>query len=314
MPGAVAPDEQLEWERRAAKPAGIAAIASALLLLGGGLIYRLASGRNPIGLVNALLEYDKHPADVYVPGILQALSYLALVLPLTYLYRATKARRPELFTAAKYLAIGGPIVAAVAFLGLQILFLQAARDFAAERIPTTVPAGTDAAGLFGVLTVAQHRAKDILASQPGTAVFAALQYAGLLAVAFAFVLISLNAMRAGLLSRFTGIIGVLVGALTVFNVIPQLGDIGVVLKIFWLGAIGLLLLDRWPNGRGPAWEVVEAIPWPSAAAQRAAQLEHRAQRDEPDDDYEDEDAGDGRNGSAPAPHPASKKRKKKRRR
>jgi hypothetical protein len=173
----------------------------------------------------------------------------------------------------------------------------------------TVPAGSDGvAGLVGVLAVANDRASDILSDKIGAPILVGLQYGGVLAVAFAFVLISLNAMRAGLLSRFMGIIGVIIGALTV---LPLFGPS--IIQVFWFGALGLILLDRWPNGRGPAWEVVESIPWPSGADQRQAQMERRAERDEPEDDYEDEhEEHEDRNGSAP--HPASKKRKKKRRR
>jgi hypothetical protein len=311
MPGAVAPDEQLEWERRAAKPAGIAAILAGLLLIGGTIIYPVAAiGSQTGGPADTLLRLNETPAHAYVPGALQALGYLLMAIPLVYLYRATKARRPELLTAAKYLAIAGPIVTAVAFMVHQVLVVQAAKDFAAERLPMTVPAGSDGvAGLVGVLAVANDRASDILSDKIGAPILVGLQYGGVLAVAFAFVLISLNAMRAGLLSRFMGIIGVIIGALTV---LPLFGPS--IIQVFWFGALGLILLDRWPNGRGPAWEVVESIPWPSGADQRQAQMERRAERDEPEDEDEDEDPGDGRNGSAPAPHPASKKRKKKRRR
>src|SRR3954462_473184 len=75
----------------------------------------------------------------------------------------------------------------------------------------------------------------------------------------------MHAMRAGLLSRFMGILGVIVGALTA---IPILGGAPVV-QLFWLVALGILFLDRWPQGRGPAWEAVEEIPWPTAQDRRA---------------------------------------------
>ena len=53
------------------------------------------------------------------------------------------------------------------------------------------------------------------------------------ALAFGFVLISLNAMRVGLLTRFMGILGVIVGVLLA---IPQLAPTPIVLW-FWLGAL-----------------------------------------------------------------------------
>src|SRR5215208_680930 len=108
-----------------------------------------------------------------------------------------------------------------------------------------------------------------------------LTYVARLALGFALVLASLNAMRAGLLSRFAGVLGIVAGVLS-----AVLGGAGFILA-FWLAAVGVIFLDRWPNGRGPAWAEVEAIPWPSAADQRAA-----AARQDEDVDDEDEYAGE----------------------
>src|SRR5262249_51161832 len=38
---------------------------------------------------------------------------------------------------------------------------------------------------------------------------------------------------------------------------------------FWLVAMGILLMGRWPNGEPPAWAAGEARPWPSQAERRA---------------------------------------------
>ena len=54
---------------------------------------------------------------------------------------------------------------------------------------------------------------------------------------------------------------------------------GAFVQLFWIVALGMLFLNRWPNGRGPAWSVVEAIPWPTAAdAQAARQARRRPRR------------------------------------
>jgi hypothetical protein len=39
-------------------------------------------------------------------------------------------------------------------------------------------------------------------------------------------------------------------------------------QLFWLPAIGLLFLGRWRQGRGPAWDAGEALPWPTAQSRR----------------------------------------------
>jgi len=82
----------------------------------------------------------------------------------------------------------------------------------------------------------------------------------------------------------------------------QLAGVSAIVQGFWLGALGMVFLGRWPGGRGPAWETGEAEPWPSAA-QRRARLTAPPEEPSPD----------------PAPaepetvpeRPASRKRRKK---
>jgi hypothetical protein len=134
-----------------------------------------------------------------------------------------------------------------------------------------------------------------------------LDLAGRLALGAAFVLVCLNAMRAGLLTRFMGVLGIIVGALLV---IP-LGSPLPIVQVFWLLALGALILGYWPSGVPPAWE--------SGRGEALAVL-GRGPRAAP--------SGDGappRSGAARAAgdeavevpagreHPSSKKRKRKRR-
>jgi hypothetical protein len=109
-------------------------------------------------------------------------------------------------------------------------------------------------------------------------------------------------MRSGLLSRFMGVLGIIVGVLLVLPLVPG-GQ--VFIQAFWVFALGLLFVGRWPGGRGPAWETVEAIPWPSAAQvrdaalleERAAEATEEAEAEKPEEEQ-----------------PVKRKRKKKRRR
>jgi small-conductance mechanosensitive channel len=315
MPGAVQPDEQLEWERRAGRTAGLAAIAASILLFAGALVFpSLAANERRDSAAEVLRSLHDSPADAIAPGVLQVLGYLALAYALYYLYRATKARREELLGATRYLVVIGPIATAIAFMGHQIVVLQAASDFVDERIPERLgDAGGGLAAQAGLLLVAEDTARDLVQDNTGAPLLVALQYAGVLCVAFAFVLLGMNAMRAGLLSRFMGYLGIAIGVLTVLAVF---GPIGVVIEIFWLGALGLIYLDRWPSGRGPAWEEVEAIPWPSAMEQRAALERERAgeEYDEDEEYYEEDEELIEEEEPEPTPHPVSKKRKKKKRR
>jgi hypothetical protein len=221
---------------------------------------------------------DEHRTDQIVAAAFQSLAVLAMGGVLFYLYRATKHRRPETPQVALVLAVAGPIVYAGVIIALTATQLDAASEFVKGR--------NQSAG----------HAEDLLRDKLGT-----VQYVGFalsLALAFAVVLIALNAMRAGLMSRFMGILGIIVGAL---YVIPFLGGPQII-QVFWIGAMALLFLDRWPGGRGPAWETGEAIPWPSGAEQRAAR-----EAELPDPEPE----------PTPEPEPSQqvlKKRKRKRRR
>jgi hypothetical protein len=120
------------------------------------------------------------------------------------------------------------------------------------------------------------------------------------------VLVSLNAMRAGLLTRFLGILGVIVGTL----VIIQLGPFPVV-QTFWLLALAVLFAGRRPGGDPPAWRTGREEPWPSqqemAEQRRAAAEARRGGTPEPVEEEETEPVTAGAQS-------ASAKRRRKRRR
>jgi hypothetical protein len=96
--------------------------------------------------------------------------------------------------------------------------------------------------------------------------------AGGFALGFTLIMLCLNAMRAGLLTRFMGVLGMIVGATFVLP-LDQQG----VIRAFWLIALGFLIYGRWPSGTPQAWQTGEAVPWPSQAELR----EQRARGSEP---------------------------------
>jgi hypothetical protein len=109
--------------------------------------------------------------------------------------------------------------------------------------PHTVDRAYDAASVSSLVTAQVFR--DLL---------------GPLLLAAGWVVTSLNAMRAGLLTRFMGILGVIIGVLQ----IVRLGPLPIV-QTFWLGALGALLIGFWPSGLPPAWRSGKEEPWPSQA-------------------------------------------------
>ena len=273
-------DEQLAWEARAGKPAAICALFAAVMAVAAGLYLPLALSDDESGADGLLRSADLEPNDFIVAGALQGIGLLLLVPPLLYLFRAARHREPRLMPAAAILTVLGALTLTVITIIRQLELIDMADSFFPEK--------ADAAR--DVEQAAEDHIEDELSP--------ALQGIGLggsIALAFGVIMISLNAMRAGLLSRFMGILGIFVGVVLVIPLGVQ------ILQLFWFAALALLFLDRWPGGRGPAWETGEPIPWPGAAQQREAL--------EPDP--EPEAAGE----TAPAPEPsrpASRKRKKKR--
>ena len=111
-----------------------------------------------------------------------------------------------------------------------------------------------------------------------------IQFAGLLALAFALIYSCLNAMRVGLLSRFWGALGMAIGAASIFGLF-QLG-------IIWFIYFGLLVAGRLPGGQGPLpGQPDEAVPWPSPG-ERVAELTWKRPGEEDDEGSggDDEDA------------------------
>jgi hypothetical protein len=116
-------------------------------------------------------------------------------------------------------------------------------------------------------------------------------------------------MRAGVLSRFFGIITVIIGALYVL----PLGGGPAIIQVFWLAALGLLFLDRWPGGRGPAWAGGEAIPWPTAQQRAQARAPEQQWSGDEAPAYEDE-ADDEESAEKRAQRAANKRRRKRKQR
>jgi hypothetical protein len=89
---------------------------------------------------------------------------------------------------------------------------------------------------------------------------------GLLGLVVGMAYVSLQALRAGLLTRFVGSLGIGLGVAAVF--IPPLVLLPAVLWAGFLGYLGLVFIDRVPGGRPPAWQAGEAIPWPRPGEER----------------------------------------------
>jgi hypothetical protein len=316
-------EEQLRWERDNARWAAAAAVISGILTLAAGLYVRSkvqsSSGDDTVDQIKLV---HAHKNDLLIGSILQAIGTALLAAPLYYLFRATRFRREQLPGGIRWLVLIAPVLGAVTSVIHQIQTSNLANKIVAE-LPLEVK-------------IADNRIKDEV-GHGAVVVVGGIGTAAALGIAFMFILVSLNAMRAGLLSRFMGIVGMIVGVLLV---IPLQGNLPVV-QVFWIGALAALVLNRWPPpGRGPAWDAGEAIPWPSAADRRdelsggggeprparggwgAASRQRAAASAAADDGgngASDEPSATQHTREAPRPrpssdaHPRSKKRKRKRR-
>jgi hypothetical protein len=285
----VSRDEQLVWERRWGVPAAIASFAAAVLLVVSATLF-LPKDRKGVGRVaDLLLSIDERSGSYLAAAIVTALAALCLVGVFYYLFRAIELRGGGVPHWFVYLVYAAPLLFAVGAVLAALHAVDVAEDFASGG------------AIRG--DKADKHARDLLS--PGAAIVAA-QTAGTVGVAFLFVMLPLRARRIGLLTPFMGVIGAIAGALIVF----QLAGVSAIVQGFWLAALGLLFLGRWPGGRGPAWETGEAAPWPSAAQRRAETLQQRREESAPTGDGSDTAAAD----PEPVPErPASRKRRKKKR-
>jgi hypothetical protein len=206
-----------------------------------------------------LVFNNHHAAGLIFDAVLVALATAGMIPVLRYLYSATSFRLEQaaaeaaetpgavrgsrLPRAALILTVGGAGGGAVVLLAAQIFDTIKAHDFVGQADRS-------------------HAAVNAALNSTTHVVLTSLGVAAQLALAFAYVMIPLNAMRAGLLTRFMGILGMVSGALSVF--FPPLQ----VLQAFWLVAFGMMLLGRSSTALPPAWETGEATPWPSQQRDR----------------------------------------------
>ncbi len=249
--------QQVAYETRVRTRHAIIAGLAGLLFIGGGAA-QLSAPKVP-ELTVELIFVNKHfPLDV-VAALLEGLALVGLAWTLSFLFVTARARKPEMHPAAQIAVIAGGAVSAVAFVASQVALAIKAHQFVTQGEQTYSQANHLAGGF----------------ALPG---LQTLNYAAAFALAIGLVLISLNAMRVGLLTRFLGYFGILVAVASVFLIgTPP----AVLLEVFWLLALAYLFAGRWPGGDPPAWRSGRAEPWPSAAEMRE-QREKTQRREQPE--------------------------------
>ena len=327
------PEEILAQEAAGRQRAGYAALAAALLTIIGVILTtigqpsasqfddkivtvvdamgRAANGQPiPPGRISAFaVEVGKHPTVPIVGAILYGVGSLAIFFAIAYLFRATRARRPGMPQIALILAAVGSVGFGIGRAVSEIARYLGAHSFVSAADKTN-SAATDAL------------------SPTATLVGQLIWETSALALGFGIAIISLNAMRVGLLTRFMGVLGVIVGvAVAPILPIDQQG----IIRVFWLAALGMLFLGRLPSGTPKAWATGQAEPWPTQQQLREQRAAMQADAAAAEEEDEGGSARPSRRSAPAAPppkapsprrpdpaapgagHSASKKKKRKRR-
>jgi hypothetical protein len=312
---------QLSWEKRFAPWAAGAALGAVVLQVAGFVAgisaNKGAPGRgDPLPIQRTLENFHAHANALLTSQIIQSLANFLAAGVLYYLFRATRHRRKELPALVQWLLAIGPVLLLIA-----VVFYWSGTKTAADKFanPVTVAHVNAKKPTKDQLKDAREFCKKHpesncvqaratreavakkLSDDNRSPLTAAAGFGGTLSFAFAYVIIALNAMRAGLLTRFMGVLGIIVGAMMVLPILPS-----PVVQIFWLGALGLLFLGRWGGGRGPAWETGKAEPWPVPEGRGGL----FAPRPRPEPEPEPEP----RSEPEPVKRPASRKRRRKKKR
>jgi hypothetical protein len=249
----VSVDGQLQYEARVRPRQAAVAAAAAILLLGSAIV-QLAGPHTTVSEVTLglIFEHRRFLLDI-VGAVLQAAGWVALAWTLWFLFGCVRARGERVQPFMGILALVGAPLAAIGIIGYVISYGSVAQQFVTQGAQTY----PEAHHLMGAATLS---------------IFQIVDYLGELLLAVSFVMVSLNAMRVGLLTRFLGFLGIIGGVLTLFVITPV-----PIVQFYWLAAVAYLLSGRWPSGVPPAWRSGRAERWPSAQEVRQQQARARAQ-------------------------------------
>jgi Domain of unknown function (DUF4386) len=260
--------EELAWERKYMKIAGGSAAVAGVLLLISFFLKASALKSSSSDADKVLRVADKHASDLYVVAVLEVVSIVLTVIALGYLWRAAR-HRADVARAIPVLLVFGGLAVGVLNLISELAVISAAHEFVKNPIPhPDLSAITDPHKYRAAVEdlAPKKHAENVVRDHFGTGPQLALYFMNLVWGA-GLALVSLVAMRTGLLSRFLGVLGMIVGVL---YAIPLLGGGGGLLQFVWYVAIGLVISNVWPGGRGPAWDEGAPVRWPSAAEKRLA--------------------------------------------
>lgn len=223
----------------------VVAILAAVLTLGSPVLAQQLIGNAPTdNLLSQIMVLGDHRGAFLLSAALSALGLFGVIYVLDFLARATKARDPETKPYGRLLVLIAGLAVAVYGCVTQVVTASHVVHWTTES------------------TYTYEEVRDSL----NLGVISYIGSAGQFVFAIGFILVGLNAMRVGLLTRFLGYLG---AASAVLFAIPILVRLPLpIVQSFWLVAVGLLLWNVRSPRQPPAWPTGSAVPWPSSAELR----------------------------------------------
>ncbi|HEY6398539.1 MAG TPA: hypothetical protein VIX82_13905 [Solirubrobacteraceae bacterium] len=248
--------DQLQYEARMRPRYAVVAGAAAILLMAGAVIQQLGPRTSVTELTVELITAHKAFAVDLIAAIVNAIGSVALAATLAFVFGMARARNPRAQPFVRVIALLGGGLVAIAGVAYAIVIGLKANQFVSTGAQTYPEASR-------------------LTGSPSLIVLQLVGQLAALLLTAAYVMVSLNAMRVGLLTRFMGYLGVFAGAL----VLLQVTQVPVV-QAYWLGALAVLMSGKWPRGTPHSWESGRAEPWPSSRELREQRMQAagRAQR------------------------------------
>ncbi len=264
MPSASEIKQQVAFESERRERLAVPAFAGGLLyLLSAIIIASTLKGAPTVGLLQGLapalsgvaeppispraaeVKFISHHSFPLLSGsVLAAIAVAALTLILLLLANATRFRRPQTWSGARPLVLFGGIAVAVVSIAHQIVSAIESHNFATGHDFTA------------------HAVDQALTKGTANLIVDYISLLAGLSLAVGMIVVAINAMRVGLITRWMGVLGIFTGLL-IF--LPIGGPELQIVPSFWMVMIGILFVGKWPNAEPPAWLAGEARPWPSRA-------------------------------------------------
>jgi hypothetical protein len=301
----------LDFQARWMRPAGIAAILGAALLVVSGVVGSVGS---PDDTAEQLELYQDHAGRYVLASVISGVGLVLLTFPLYFVFRSALARSDRVRGFLGPLFVIGAVLVAVQGVlfsvglkdasdryvaGVSAVEAKARQEAAQAQQPQANPPAEDGRGGEGAATTTAPTATTTAATTTTGAAQPRTVDQRVSDAKDDFAEDEINDSSNVTTARLIGLVGGLAliggavytlvwamrtGLLTRFMatlgmvfiaalvVLPQLGPIGMIL---WFAILGLMLTGWWIRPLPPAWAAGEAIPWPRPGEDLGPQPEER---------------------------------------